>query len=47
MSYIGLEEDYSRSLLDGKAADIYGVRIMLSMIGHCFWNYYDAKEARG
>jgi hypothetical protein len=42
-----MEQDYERPLLDGRATDIYGVRVMLSIISSCFWNYYDAKDARG
>lgn len=46
MSYPGMEQDYSRPLLGGRARDSYGVRIMLSILDSCFWNYYEAKEKR-
>lgn len=46
MIYPGYVEDADRPLLGGRATDSYGVRIMLSILDSCFWNYYDAKEKR-
>lgn len=45
--YPGQDEDYARPLLSSPCHDIHDVRVMLSIVSSCFWNYYDAKENRG
>lgn len=44
--YVGQDADEGRPLLGGRARDSFGVRIMLSILDSCFWNYYEAKEKR-